>query len=114
MTYLFLDPGGDTGWAEFAVSGQFLDMGYVNCRKPNLTNITELLNDKLPSHIICEDFYLRPNMAKVLIWNSLDTLRLIGMVQGWAYALQNDFKLQQPASKTMGYKYWGKSSTSKI
>lgn len=108
VKYLSLDPGNSTGWATFRVDGSAIDYGTLKGK----IDVYDLLSETVfaaPnwSHIICEDFRLYPWKSTEQAWSQLDTVRIIGAIEMFAYDNKLELVLQDPSVKTIAYKYAG-------
>ena len=103
--YIALDPGGTTGYATFNSEGKSRDIEYLamdEVRERVMQDIWDAIA------IICEDWRLRPEMAKHFYWSQMPTAKLIGWVEGVCYMRSIPFVLQGAQIKSTGYKHWGK------
>lgn len=103
--YLALDPGKTTGYAVFNWSGDSIDMGEVFSQE----ELRTLLNDVKPTTIICEDWKTRADIR--LGGDPLETIRIIGRVEEWAFTNNCIFVLQPNTIKPIAYKMAGMSKT---
>lgn len=78
-TTLALDPGRTTGFA-FYYGLKLLQYGHVQGR---YDSVTTLLSTLLPTVVVAEDFRLYEDKAKDQAWNTMDTSRLLGMIEYW-------------------------------
>jgi hypothetical protein len=101
--YLAIDPGKTTGWATYNEDGSFEEMGYwdISEARENIRELSRL------TAIICEDWKLRPDMAKVFFWSDMPTSQLIGYCEGTADARGIPFIKQQPSIKPQAYRLSG-------
>lgn len=105
MKYLALDPGGTTGWASFQSDGGLITFGQIKGTEQLYEYLEDL--DPSPEVIICEDFSLMPWKAKDLAFNTLETVRVIGAIQHYAWLRGIRIVLQPPSIKAIGYKWAG-------
>lgn len=91
MKVLAFDPGGTTGWAVF-VDG-YLNYGTV----VKMVDIKKLIVDTRPDYIAIETFKLFPWAAKSLSWSTLDTVKVIGVMEYIAAEMGIPTVLQSPA-----------------
>lgn len=113
--YLSLDPGLSTGYATFDANGDLITFGTLKGGSEELYPFLRRLRDpqwNLDLDVIIEDYKLYPWKAMSQVWDSLETVRLIGAIQFWATGLpltQPIFPvhLQEPNVKGIAYKWAG-------
>lgn len=103
IVYLALDPGGTTGWATFNETGDSTGMG--SC--PTRETVYELLRNKNPSVIVCEDWITRGHTT--FGGDKMETARVIGAVEFYAYLKHVKVVLQPNTVKPIAYKWAGLS-----
>lgn len=101
MTYLALDPGHSTGWATFDEKGNAIKYGTVKGRGP----VYDLLKDVNPDHIIMEDWITKQGIN--LGGDKLETVRIIGAVEFYAYIKKIQITLQPNSVKGIAYRWAG-------
>lgn len=80
---LAIDPGETTGWAIYD-EGALTHLGHLNCKEHAYTEIRRLLEDRLPTQIVCEDYRVYANKTDAHTWSELFTPKLIGGICMWA------------------------------
>lgn len=117
--YLSLDPGLSTGYATFDSNGDLITFGTLKGGSEDLypflnrlnahIRLAEALTDETTGHldVIIEDYKLYPWKAMSQVWDSLETVRLIGAVQFWADLHEFPVHLQEPNVKGIAYKWAG-------
>jgi len=106
--WLSLDPGKTTGWATFYPEGTNDDMGWMG-----IDETRKFVREGIWEGIICEDWKLRPEAAKFMVWSDMPTSKLIGYIEGVCAERDIPFILQQPAVKPNAYKLAGRKSLPK-
>jgi hypothetical protein len=101
--YLALDPGKATGYAVFNEEGEDDDFDTLD-----IFETRTLIKTQRWKAVICEDWKLRPEAAKFMVWSDMPTSKLIGYVEGYCDGLNIPFILQQPAIKPTAYKLAGR------
>lgn len=101
--YLALDPGETTGWAAFDENGNSAGFSDVQGR----VAVYELLEREKPSVIIMEDYLVDPEKIKGHFWSPVETIRVIGAVEGWAYFNKAKVILQSRTVKPIAYMWAG-------
>lgn len=101
MKYLALDPGHSTGWATFKENGDADRMGTATSREAVYT----LLKDESPDLIIMEDWITKQGVA--LGGDKLETVRVIGAVEFYAYLRNIQIILQPNNIKSIAYRWAG-------
>lgn len=113
--YLSLDPGLSTGYATFDANGDLITFGTLKGGSEDLYPFLRRLVFKLALDfsleykldVIIEDYKLYPWKAMSQVWDSLETVRLIGAVQFWANLHEFPVHLQEPNVKGIAYKWAG-------
>lgn len=113
--YLSLDPGLSTGYATFDTAGDLITFGTLKGGSEDLYPFLRRLVFKLALEqalkysldVIVEDYKLYPWKAMSQVWDSLETVRLIGAVQFWANLHEFPIHLQEPNVKGIAYKWAG-------
>lgn len=101
--YLAIDPGETSGWASFTRDGTPITFNQIKGREP----VYNLLKEQQPQCLIVEDFSIFPWKSGDLPFNDLETVRLIGSIEFWAYQQHVPLTLQAPNIKDIGYKWSG-------
>lgn len=102
-SYLALDPGLTTGWAEFDDLGSLMGFGQVKEK-----DLTDFLTDHLHSdlkEVICED-YRNHGWMQQKKWGRNETSKIIGKIELLAELKNVPFVLQPNTVKSIGY-MWG-------
>ena len=108
--YLSLDPGLSTGYATFDAVGDLITFGTLKGGSEDLYPFLRTLKSDVGPYtkeIIIEDYKLYPWKAMSQVWDSLETVRLIGAVQFWADMNGYPVHLQEPNVKGIAYKWAG-------
>lgn len=101
MMYLALDPGHTTGYAVFDDNGNGVENAEVFDRK----GVYDLLDRVKPDVIIMEDWITKQGVA--LGGDKLETVRVIGAVEYWAYSHGATVVLQPNTVKSIAYRWAG-------
>lgn len=104
MLILGIDPGGTTGIALLSIK----DKKATLVEALESKDLSFIENNWLlikADHIICEDFKVRPDMARKgsFDYNNMQTPQIIGSIKTLARLLEKEVVLQQPAIKPIGY-----------
>lgn len=100
--YLALDPGHSTGWASFTgETGDLQEIGTCKSRQ----EVYELLESVMPITIIMEDWVTHAGVR--LGGDNMETVRVIGAVEYWAWRNKSAVHLQRNTIKPIGYKWAG-------
>jgi len=97
---LALDPGDTTGYAMCEDNGTLIGYGSVDKK----AFFVHLLATE-PSLFIVENFKIRPGVN--FSWNEMNTIRIIGAIEFRAFELGVKVVFQEPAIKSIGYKWAG-------
>jgi len=98
--YAAFDPGNTTGWATFDVHGKIMDHGQITDGVEGVTSfIMEL--EFTPRVVIIESYMVRPDdhSIKANVGSKMETVQVIGVLRGWAYAKKAEVVMQQPQVK---------------
>lgn len=101
MTYLAVDPGGSTGWATFDSKGDGITIGTCHTRE----QVYDMLRDTKPDLIILEDWITQQGIH--LGGDKMETVRVIGAIEFYAYIRVIPIKLQPNTIKPIAYKWAG-------
>lgn len=101
--YLAVDPGNSTGWAAFTKNGDIITFDTAKGREA----VYQVLASQAPELLICEDYRLFPWKAKEQSWSSLETVRIIGAIEYYAWLNKVEIVLQEPKIKKIGYLWAG-------
>lgn len=101
--YLSLDPGNNTGWATFDENGNSTGYGSVHDRESVYSTLTAVQAKAL----IVEDFKLYPWKSTQQAWSSLETVRVLGAIEFWAYAKQCPIHFTSPTNLKIGMMWAG-------
>jgi hypothetical protein len=98
--FVGLDPGATTGVCE-VINGIVVNKGQLDTGKGENYNkqvkvIFDYLNDKKPKFIVCEDYRIYEDKAKIHIGMRLYVPELLGIIKTWAY-LNDCTVIMQPA-----------------
>ncbi len=102
IKYVSFDPGESTGWVTWDENGTMVRQG--TCR--GRSDLEELLEElgSVPE-IVAEDFTLRKDKALQQSGSKLETVRVLGVIESWAY--RNKSKItKQPASILYTAQLW--------
>ena len=108
MRLLGFDPGTTTGVALATLNGNKLTLDAVDAiRSITARKVQEFVREC--DVVICENFLVRPNRARTgaFDWNSMEPVRVIGLIQAVAELEDRKFVLQEPAIKPMGFGWAG-------
>lgn len=99
--YLALDPGESTGWATFNEDGNGNQLGTAKGR----VEVYNLLRDVNPNTIIMEDW--KTKQGAHLGGDRMETVRVIGAVEYYAYMHKCHIHEQPNTIKGIGYMWAG-------
>jgi hypothetical protein len=105
---LGFDPGTTTGVALATLNDKKLTLDAVDSiRSITARKVQEFVRET--DIVICENFLVRPNRARTgaFDWNSMEPVRVIGLIQAVAELEDRKFVLQEPAIKPMGFGWAG-------
>jgi hypothetical protein len=108
MRLLAFDPGTTTGLALATVIDKKITIDALDSiRSITARKVQEFVREC--DIVICENFLVRPNRARTgaFDWNSMEPVRVIGLIQAVAELEDRKFVLQEPAIKPMGYGWAG-------
>jgi len=80
---LCLDPGETLGWAVYDM-GELRERGHIDCKYRPYAEVRGLLEEKLPTQLVCEDYRVYGNKTDAHTWSDLFTPKLIGGISMWA------------------------------
>lgn len=93
-----IDPGPHLGFA--FLKGENLHLsGMLNYTYENLEYLLDLILSFEPDEIVIEDFQLFPWKATAQSWSKMETPRIIGSLEYWAYKHEIPVVYQPPSSK---------------
>lgn len=93
-----IDPGPHLGFA--FLKGQNLHLsGVLHYDYGNLEYLFDLITSFRPDELVIEDFLLFPNKAMAQSWSKMETPRIIGSLEYWAWKQEIPIIYQPPASK---------------
>lgn len=109
VAILAIDPGKSNGVCAYSNLGELLFMATVAEK-----DMPFLLNCLRKVHTcIVEDFLLYPNKSKAQAYSTMNTSRVIGVIEGWAAINQITLKKQKATVKNTAYKWAGLKPLSK-
>ena len=96
---LALDPGLTTGYA-FVVDGELVDTGQL---PGDVCLLHDLITEKQPSVVVCEDFRLYPWKSKSQSWSTMPVPTLLGAVELSCRLRDIPFTKQTPRAAKQKY-----------
>jgi hypothetical protein len=108
--YIFVDPGKNTGWAEFNQEGNLTLQGTTHNFEEFVQWLMVHINSKTSlfiTKVICEEFKLYPWKTKDQMWSEFETVQVIGALRADCIKFGVDFELVPARNKDMGFMYQG-------
>ena len=93
-----IDPGPHLGFAFFKGKNLHLS-GMVNYSYESLEYLLGIISSFEPEELVIEDFYLFPSKALAQSWSKMQTPRIIGSLEYWAWKQGLPVIYQPPANK---------------
>ena len=93
-------PGGTTAFCQFDTEAKTYRTCMVRAKDYNTqleywNAVTDCMIASASDHIVCEDFILYAHKATAQSWSSLDTARLVGVLEYMAHIEELPFSLQR-------------------
>lgn len=83
MKYLAIDPGNTSGYAEFNERGELDRFGHLKDDTAGMGDYLESITD-LPEIVIVEDYRVLGQKLKAHTGSRVVTIKVIGVIDGWA------------------------------
>lgn len=108
--YIFIDPGKNTGWAEFDVDGKLTLQGTTRNFEDFVKWMVWHLNPATAVYIrkcVVEEFKLYPWKTQAQMWSEFETVQVIGAIRAQCLMFEIPFELVPARNKDMGFMYLG-------